>query len=109
MHTRARYTIGYLTGGYYTPKSGKRYSYRYEVRGQEYEATDIREVNMNTATGARFVVEYDSLDPGVSRSHFALAVPDSIGQAPANGWKVPPFITSPKDLNYGREEEARAE
>jgi hypothetical protein len=41
IHTRPRYTIGYLTGSSYRPKSGRSYSYRYQVKGQEYEATNI--------------------------------------------------------------------
>ncbi|PJJ59366.1 hypothetical protein CLV45_0783 [Hymenobacter chitinivorans DSM 11115] len=109
MHTRSRFTIGYLTGGYYTPKSGKRYSYRYQVQGQEYEATDTREEDMNSDNGARFLVEYDTLDPGESSGHFTLAIPDSIQRIPANGWPSPPFPVSAKDLNYGRDEETAAE
>ncbi|HEX8327726.1 MAG TPA: hypothetical protein VF629_09310 [Hymenobacter sp.] len=90
MHTRSRYTIGYLTGGIYTPKSGKSYNYRYRVKGQEYEATDNREKNMNTENGSRFLVEYDTLDPGVSTGHFAAAISDGMPDSPPNGWKTPP-------------------
>jgi hypothetical protein len=90
MHTRARYTIGYLTGGIYTPKSGKKYSYNYRVQNKVYEATDSREDRMNNTEGARFLVEYDSLNPEVSDGHFAAAVPDSILDSPPNGWKTPP-------------------
>jgi hypothetical protein len=73
------------------PKSGKRYSYKYQVKGKEYAATDGRERNINQAVGARFVVENDSLNPEVSTGHFALAVPDGIlPPCPASG-KHPPF------------------
>jgi hypothetical protein len=90
MHTRPRYTIGYLTGGIYRPKSGKSYSYYYLVNGKKYEATDISETGMNTENGARFVVEFDRLDPEVSTGHFTLAVPDSIQSSPPGGWDVSP-------------------
>ncbi|GAA4027386.1 hypothetical protein GCM10022409_09220 [Hymenobacter glaciei] len=91
MHTRARYTIGYITGGIYRPKSGKSYSYRFAVKGKEYEATDISEAGMETENGARFLVEYDSLDPEVSTGHFTVSVPDSIAASPPSGWIIPPF------------------
>lgn len=98
MHTRSRYTIGYITGGFYKPKSGKSYNYRYRVANQEYEATDSREPYMNTENGARFLVEYDTMDPGVSSGHFATAVPDSIPESPPNGWKTPPVLLLEKPL-----------
>ena len=90
MHTRAHFTIGYITGGTYRPKSGRSYSYYYRVKDKEYEATDISEAGMNTENGARFVVEYNSLEPEVSTGHFTLAVPDSIREAPTDGWRKPP-------------------
>jgi hypothetical protein len=103
MHTRPRYTIGCLTGGIYRPKSGKSYSYYYRVKGKEYKATDISETGMNTESGARFVVEYDSLNPEVSTGHFTLAVPDSIQTSPPNGWVVPPFPVPARYLNQRKE------
>ncbi|PJJ59367.1 hypothetical protein CLV45_0784 [Hymenobacter chitinivorans DSM 11115] len=100
MHTRSRFTIGYLTGEYYTPKSGK----RYQVQGQEYEATDTRKEAMNTDNGARFVVEYDTLNPGLSTGYFTVAIPDSIQTSPGNGWKKLPFPVSGQALNHGQKE-----
>ena len=91
LHQRARYTVGYLTGVVYTPKSGTKYSYRYQVQGREYEGTDASEKGMNTTEGARFLLEYDSLNPERSDGRFTLAVPDSILDSPPNGWAVPPF------------------
>jgi hypothetical protein len=90
MHTRPRYTIGYLTGSIYRPNSGKSYSYSYQVKGTEYEATDISETGMLTKNGSRFVVEYDSLDPTVSTGHFSATVPASIPASPPSGWKTSP-------------------
>jgi hypothetical protein len=89
MHTRARYTIGHLTGGIYRPKSGKSYGYRYRVKGKAYEATDISEEGMVTETGTRFLVEYDSLNPEVSTGHFNVSIPDSIIASPFSGWNTP--------------------
>jgi long-subunit fatty acid transport protein len=91
LHQRARFTIGYLTGVVYTPKSGTKYSYRYQVHGQTYEGTDASEKGMNTTEGTRFLLEYDSLNPERSNGRFTLAVPDSIRNSPSNGWAVPPF------------------
>ena len=100
MHTRAKFTIGYLTGGIYTPKSGKKYSYLFSVAGKTYEDTDTRETNMATNNGSRFLVEYDSLDPEISTGHFAIAVPNSIRTSPANGWTVPPFPVPAQVLDH---------
>jgi long-subunit fatty acid transport protein len=91
LHQRARFTIGYLTGVVYTPKSGTKYSYRYQVQGKTYEGTDASETGMNTTEGARFLLEYDSLNPERSNGRFTLTVPESIRTPPANGWAAPPF------------------
>lgn len=91
MQTRPKYTIGYLTDGIYSLRSGKRYGYRFRVGGKLYEDTDISESHMATARDSRFLVQYDSLDPTVSIGFFTATIPDSIASAPANGWRLPPF------------------
>ncbi len=102
MHQRAKYTIGYITGYVYQPKSGKKYHYRYEVQGAAYEGTSSSEAHMNDQDGARFVVEYDSTSPDISTGHFTLAIPDSIRQVPANGWRRPPFPVPQQMLDRGK-------
>ncbi len=101
-HQRAKFTVGYLTG-YVYQKSGKRYNYRFEVQGTEYEGQSSSDKGMDDRDGARFVVEYDSLDPGTSVGHFDVFVPDSIRQAPANGWTRPPFPVPARLLDRGKE------
>ena len=102
-HERAKFTIGYLTGYVYQPKSGKYYKYRFEVQGTEYVGESLPDKGMDDRDGARFVVEYDSIDPEENLGHFAVLVPDSIRQAPANGWTRPPFPVPARLLDRGKE------
>ena len=102
-HQRAKFTIGYLTG-YVYQKSGKRYNYRFEVQGTEYEGQSLPpDEDMDDRDGARFVVEYDSTHPGTNVGHFAVTIPDSIRQPPANGWTRPPFPVPARLLDRGKE------
>lgn len=87
---RAKYTIGYLTGSHYSVKNGKYFDFRFAVADSIYQGSSLSDKGMATANGSRFVVQYDSLHPAVNVGHFAQAIPDSIRQAPANGWRVPP-------------------
>lgn len=91
MHTRAKFTIGYLGEYVYHLKNGKHYRFHFQVQGKEYQGTEQSQAGMDRRVGARFVVEYDSLDPTQHTGYFPLAIPDSIRQAPANGWRTPPF------------------
>ena len=91
MHQRAHYTIGHLSGWHATPKSGIYYNYHFTVAGSAYEGSSPSEAGMRTADGERCVVKYDSVDPTTNVGYFAVFVPDSIRQAPANGWRVLPF------------------
>lgn len=91
MHVRARFTIGLLDDWHYTAKSGRFFNYHFAVRGVPYEGSSSRQAHMNEAKGTRYLVEYDSLAPAQNVGHFDIAIPDSIRQAPANGWGKPPF------------------
>jgi hypothetical protein len=91
MHTRAKFTIGYLEDYVYHLKNGKHYRFHFQVQGTVYQGTEQSQAGMDRRVGARFIVEYDSLDPTQHVGYFPLAVPDSIVQAPANGWREPPF------------------
>ncbi|MGI4737737.1 MAG: hypothetical protein ACRYG7_21425 [Janthinobacterium lividum] len=88
---RAHYTIGYLTGSHYSVKNGKYFDFRFTVADSVYQGSSLSEKGMHTATGSRFVVKYDSLHPASNVGYFAQAIPDSIRQAPPNGWRKPPF------------------
>lgn len=86
---RAKYTVGYITGWHFT-KSGKHFDFQFSVANILHVGTSLSDKGMNTANGSRFVVEYDSIDPSTNVDYFAIAIPDSIRQAPANGWRKPP-------------------
>ena len=90
MDQHAKYTVGYITGWHFT-RSGKHFDYRFAVTDSIYEGTSLSDKGMVTDKGSRFVVKYDSVHPATSVGYFAVFVPDSIRQAPANGWRVPPF------------------
>ena len=91
MHPRAKFTIGYLGDYVYHLKNGKHYRFNFQVQDKEYQGTEQSQAGMDRRVGARFVVEYDSLDPTQHIGYFPVAVPDSVRQAPANGWRKPPF------------------
>ena len=91
MHKRAKYTVGYIKGWHPTAKSGIRYDFRFVIADSIYRGSSPSDKGMATARGSRFVVEYDSIHPATSVGYFAVFIPDSIRQAPVNGWRVPPF------------------
>lgn len=105
MHQRAHYTIGYLTGWHPTPKSGIYYDFRFAVAGTTYESSSPGEAGMETANGTRCVVKYDSIDPATSVGYFKIPIPDSIRQAPANGWRRPPFPIPQWILDRGKQKQ----
>ena len=102
-HERAKFTIGYLTG-YVYQKSGKRYNYRFNIQNTVYEGQSLPpDEEMDDRDGARFVVEYDSLNPEENLGHFAVTIPDSIRHPPLNGWTRPPFPVPARLLDRGKE------
>ena len=103
MDQRAKFTVGYLTGYVYKPKSGKYYNYRFKVQGIMYEGQSLPDDSMDNRDGARFVVAYDSTDPGENEGHFAVTIPDSIRRPPLNGWTRPPFPVPARLLDRGKE------
>lgn len=68
------------------------FSFLFTVADSTYESAS-RGMNdeLHMKKGSRFVVKYDSLSPGSNIGYFEYAVPDSIRQAPPNGWLRPPF------------------
>ena len=103
-HQRAKFTIGYLTGYVYQYKTGKHYNYRFTVQGTSYVGqSSSPDEDMDDRDGARFVVEYDSLNPEENLGHFAVTVPDSIRRPPLNGWTRPPFPVPARLLDRGKE------
>lgn len=100
MHQRAKFTIGYITGWHLTAKSGKYYEFHFMVRDSVYEGNSSTETGMDRRNGARFVVEYDSLNPGTNVGHFAVIVPNVIQQPPRDGWRTPPFPVPAWIINH---------
>lgn len=90
LNKRAKYTIGHTTGDWNIGRSGVHYVYKYKVNASSYESADLGTGN-GVKKATRFVVKYDSIEPDISLGYFELLVPDSIRQAPPNGWRTPPF------------------
>lgn len=102
MHERAKFTVGTIYGWYFTPKSGRYFKFEFKVADSSHRNSSPRHALMNEADGARYLVEYDSIDPSVSVAHFDVPIPDSI-RAPTNGWRVPPVPVPAWFLDHGKE------
>lgn len=105
LHQRACYTISYLKESYYQYKIGIHYRFRFAVRGGTYTGSSTSEAGMDDHPSARFVVEYDSTGPEENIGYVKLASPNSICQAPANGWRQPPFPVPQWILNRNKQTE----
>ena len=90
LRTRAKYTIGYVRGSHWAVKSGRQINYFTIVSGATYKGGDDELPGMKV-NGGRYLVKYDSLDPGTKAVYYDHPIPDSIKEAPANGWTNPPF------------------
>ena len=88
LHQRGKYTIGYLGGWVETLKNGRSFDYRYTVNGKQYRGSAMEMGRMNTTKGARDLVEFDTVNPGVSDAYFDNPVPAAIGAAPPAGWPM---------------------
>ena len=104
MHVRAKFTVGSIDGWYFTAKSGRFFNFNFVVAGSLYSGSNGWQAGMNEAEKARYLVEYDSLNPEVSIAHFDVPIPDSI-RAPANGWRVPPVPVSQRILDPGKKKQ----
>ncbi len=96
LRARAKYTIGYVQGSHWAMKNGKQINYYATISGATYKGGKDELPGMRLA-GGRYLVKYDSLDPEVKTVYFEYSIPDSIVEAPANGWRTPPFPV-PADL-----------
>jgi len=91
---RGKYTIGYVTGRTVMPSSGWSIQYRFAVRDTTYTGSAPEHGGMNRKDGARYLLTYDSLAPDWSQIDYEAPIPDSIGQAPPNGWRWRPWPDS---------------
>lgn len=88
---RGKYTIGYVTGRTVLPSSGWSVQYRFVVDDALYTGSAPEETDMNTGANARYLVLYDSTAPDWHQVYYEAPVPDSIHQAPRNGWRGRPW------------------
>lgn len=105
MDNRAKFTVGYLGEWVLHLKNGKQYRFHFQVQGKEYQGTEQSQPGMDRRVGARFAVKYDSLDPSQHVGYFTIIIPDSIRQAPSNGWRKPPFPIPQWILDRGKKKE----
>ena len=86
-----KYTIGFTYGTSYDGKGIKYVDFKYKVNGVEYDSDwNYRDCKIP----GRYYLEYSSVKPSICLLHQSMPVPDSIKEAPANGWDSIP--QSPK-------------
>jgi alpha-beta hydrolase superfamily lysophospholipase len=86
----AKYTIGITGSPFLTLKSGFLMEYDFSLNGKNYYGSAQYNQDKTIAPGGRYFVRYDSLDPSLSYLLDEFPVPDSITNAPLNGWgKIP--------------------
>ena len=90
LRERAKYTVGHIRGTHWAVKSGRQVDYFMMVNGQMYKGGSDEVPGMKIE-GGRYLVKYDSLDPKKNGVYYKHPIPDSVGEAPANGWFTPPF------------------
>ena len=96
LRAHHRYAIGYVYKTHWTVKSGKFADYRFTVNGTTYTGSDKALADMRLQ-GGRYVVEVHPPEPDINVVFYRAPVPDSVADAPAEGWQTPPF-TVPKQV-----------
>ncbi|WP_294273476.1 hypothetical protein [uncultured Chryseobacterium sp.] len=87
---RGNYTIGYATDMYWPVVSYKRIRFNYNVKGENYETTNIYALDPEVKIPARYLVQFSLEDNSFSTIYPNIPVPDSIRNAPPQGWKELP-------------------
>ena len=87
-----KFTIGFVYATSYDGKATKYIDFKYKVSGVEYKSSHSL-YNCGKIPG-RYYLEYSSVKPSICLLHQSMPVPDSIKEAPANGWDSIP--QSPK-------------
>ena len=91
-HQRAKFTVGRIIGQRTTQVGSRLIDFQFTVQQATYSGTtSYPAATGGRALGPRCLVEYDSLAPQQNVGYFAIPIPDSIREAPANGWRKPPF------------------
>jgi hypothetical protein len=84
------YTIGTTIYKYLTPVSGSYIRYSYKVRNIYYEKDAPYTNAYPKYPGGRYYVEFNNNKPSMSKLLENKPVPDSIKEAPPDGWsKIP--------------------
>lgn len=93
-----RYTIGYVTGTDYVvgPSSHSVAFFTYTVGDSTYHQSSSGDL---TDGCTRCLIKYATADPTNFEFFNRVCVPDSIRQAPVQGWLQPPFKVPAKVLN----------
>ena len=96
LRAHHRYAIGYVYKTHWTVKSGKFADYRFTVNDTTYTGSDKALADMRLQ-GGRYVVKFHPPDPDIKVIYYRAPVPDSVTEAPAEGWQTPPFAV-PKEV-----------
>ena len=86
LQQRGKYTVGHLGGWVQGIKGGRTFDYYYMAEGRGYRGSAPEEHGMDRTKGARYLVEFDSVEPGTSAGYFDYPVPAAYGEAPPEGW-----------------------
>ncbi|UOQ55567.1 hypothetical protein [Hymenobacter cellulosivorans] len=97
VHAKGKYTIGYIDGAHWAVKSGRQIDYSFSVAGKSYTGGED-ELPQMQRDNARYLIKYDSTSPDWHAVYFSVPIPDSITDAPSNGWQEPPFPVPAKIL-----------
>ncbi|MBN2613570.1 MAG: hypothetical protein JXB00_18585 [Bacteroidales bacterium] len=86
----SRYTIGYTNKVIQTTKLGKVLKYHYFINGEEYNGAKSNIKSNSVKLGERYYVIFSNKNPINSEIYLERTVPDSIRNAPSEGWEEIP-------------------
>lgn len=75
---------------YWPIVSYKRIRFNYNVKGKNYEATNIYALDPEVVIPARYLLQFSLEDHSFSTIYPAIPIPDSIREVPSEGWKEIP-------------------
>ena len=84
------YTIGYIDRIYWPIVNHKKVSYEYTVNDKVYSSSSIYKDSADPKVGHYYLVQFSLEDNSYSKIYQDIPVPDSIKQAPPEGWKERP-------------------
>lgn len=89
LSNETRYTIGHTSKIVYLYSSGRGVRYSYIVNGVTYENTVT--YSYDSKVPGRYLVRFSVENPEISEIYQDRPVPESIIEAPSNGWKKRPW------------------